>query len=175
MTARALLLEAATLEDLPALVALENRCHSHPWSEGGLRDAICPAAGHGAVLVLRGPAPPAEATRGIRAYCALQIFSGEAHVHNLAVIPEVRGQGLGRRLLALTLDIAAHRGARVVQLEVRAGNAAARALYRALGFQEVGLRRSYYSAPAEDAILLSRPSSADFGSLKNLERPSPKC
>ena len=58
--------------------------------------------------------------------------------------------------LTLTLEITARGGARAFHLEVRAGNAAARALYRAMGFEEVGKRHSYYSAPVEDAVLLSR-------------------
>jgi ribosomal-protein-alanine N-acetyltransferase len=39
---------------------------------------------------------------------------------------------------------------------VRETNQAARALYAALGFDEVGHRRGYYVLPVEDAILLSR-------------------
>jgi ribosomal-protein-alanine N-acetyltransferase len=170
MTSGAVWLEAATLEDLSALTALEARCHTHPWSEGGLRDAVAPAGGRGAVLVLRGPWTAADAQRGIRAYCAFQLAADEVHVHNLAVVPEERRRGLGRRLLALTLEIAAGQGARAAHLEVRAGNAAARALYRGMGFEETGLRRAYYSAPVEDAVLLSRP-----GLESNLERPPLKC
>jgi [ribosomal protein S18]-alanine N-acetyltransferase len=153
-------LEAATLDDLPALAALEARCHTHPWSERGLRDAITPVAGEGGILVLRAAWTPPDAQRGIRAYCAFQVVAGEAHVHNLAVVPEARRHGLARRLLALTLESAARKGARAAQLEVRAGNAAARALYGAMGFREVGKRPAYYSAPVEDAVLLSRESLA---------------
>jgi ribosomal protein S18 acetylase RimI-like enzyme len=156
MTSTPLLLEAATLQDLAALVSLEARCHTHPWSEGGLRDAIAPVPGRGAVLLLRGVWTPEDEYRGIRAYCAFQVVADEVHVHNLAVVPEARRGGLARRLLGLTLEIAAGKGARAAHLEVRAGNAAARALYRAMGFHEVGRRHSYYSAPVEDAVLLSR-------------------
>jgi len=174
MRSTALVLEAATLDDLSALVALEARCHTHPWSEGGLRDAIAPVAGEGAVLVLRRPWTQQDEHRGIRAYCAYQVVVDEAHVHNLAVVPEARRHGLARRLLALTLEIAARKGARAAHLEVRAGNAAARALYRAMGFHEVGKRHAYYLAPVEDAVLLSCADLEPPGH-SNLERPSPKC
>jgi [ribosomal protein S18]-alanine N-acetyltransferase len=170
MTSPALMLQAATLDDLPALFLLEVRCHSHPWSAPGLRDAIAPAVGTGAVLLLRAPCAPDDAYGGIRAYCAFHMVLDEVHVHNLAVVPEARRHGLGRRLLALTLEIAARKGARAAHLEVRAGNSAARALYRAMGFHEAGLRRAYYSAPVEDAVLLSRTDLAS-----NLERPPPWC
>ena len=147
-------LEAATPDDLAALVSLENRCHTHPWTERGLFEAMAPAGGEGAILVLRVPWRGAQDERGIRAYCAYQVVAGEAHIHTLAVAPETRRQGLGTRLLTLTLEIARHRGARIVHLEVRQGNVAARGLYRTMGFAEVGKRPAYYSSPVEDAILL---------------------
>jgi ribosomal-protein-alanine N-acetyltransferase len=160
MTGAPVALEAATVEDLPALVALENRCHTHPWTERGLKDALSPVAGRGEVLVLRGSWTDNDPHRGIRAYCSYQVVADEAHIHNLAVAPDARRTGLARRLLAHALDIVAGHGARVVHLEVRDGNVAARALYRSMGFREVGKRSAYYSEPVEDAILL------------NLERPS---
>jgi ribosomal-protein-alanine N-acetyltransferase len=72
------------------------------------------------------------------------------------VAPEARRRGLARRLLRQVLETAVHQGARAAHLEVRAGNEAARALYRSMGFREVGRRGGYYSAPTEDAVLLSR-------------------
>ena len=56
------------------------------------------------------------------------------NVHDLAVAPRWRGQGLGRRLLATVVDLARARGHCKVTLEVREDHAAARALYRRLGF-----------------------------------------
>jgi len=44
-------------------------------------------------------------------------------------------------------------GARVVFLEVRAGNVVARRLYRTLGFRDLGIRRGYYG-PGQDAIVM---------------------
>jgi ribosomal-protein-alanine N-acetyltransferase len=45
-------------------------------------------------------------------------------------------------------------GARSATLEVRESNRAARALYEALGFTVEGVRRNYYDAPREDAVIL---------------------
>ena len=64
-------------------------------------------------------------------------------------------RGLGRKLLSNLIESA--RGTFVcVHLEVRASNAPARALYDALGFEEVGRRRNYYRTESgrEDAILM---------------------
>ena len=103
------------MDDLDALVGLERRCHSHPWSARGLRDALAPGSARRGVFVLRAPWTPDEAERGIRAYCAIEVVADEVHVHNLAVTPEARRQGLARRLLALALGIAARQGAAVAR------------------------------------------------------------
>lgn len=80
-------------------------------------------------------------------------MAGEAEILTLAVAPAARRQGLARALMAAALAGAAARGAEAMFLEVAAGNAAARALYAGLGFEEVGRRRRYY-ANGEDALVL---------------------
>ena len=60
---------------------------------------------------------------------------------------------IGRRLVEAVLDGGRTTGARVVYLEVRAGNVAARRLYRRLGFRDLGVRRAYYG-PGQDAIVM---------------------
>jgi [ribosomal protein S18]-alanine N-acetyltransferase len=140
-------LEAATPDDLAALVELERAGSAHPWTPAHFADAIRGAAGE-RVVVLRLP----RAT--VIGYCVWQEVSDEVHIHNLGIAAGHRRQGLGRRLLAVCLDLAARRQARRAFLDVRAGNAAARALYRRLGFREAGSRARYYSEPVEDAVLL---------------------
>jgi ribosomal-protein-alanine N-acetyltransferase len=144
-----LALEPAQADDLRAITALERACYSHPWSEASLRQAISNEQRYRA-LVLRAP------DRAVRAYCIVQRVADELHVHNLAVTEAARRRGLARRLLAHVLEEARHSGARLALLEVREGNRAARALYGALGFEEVGHRRGYYASPTEDAILLRK-------------------
>ena len=148
-------LEAATLDDLDALIALERACHTHPWSPRGLRDALAPGSARRGILVLREAWDASRDDRGVLAYCALEVVADELHIHNLAVAPAARRRGLAARLLRLVLGIAAAQGARTAHLEVRRGNAAARGLYRAAGFREEGVRPAYYSSPTEDAILLT--------------------
>jgi ribosomal-protein-alanine N-acetyltransferase len=80
---------------------------------------------------------------------------GEAEILTLAVHPAARRRGAGAALMAGALAGAAARGAAVMFLEVAAGNAAALALYRGLGFVEVGRRRRYYAGGA-DALVLRR-------------------
>ena len=68
--------------------------------------------------------------------------------------PDTRRGGIGRALVQKVISALTERGARQIYLEVRESNAGARAMYGALGFQEVGRRRGYYRRPIEDAIVL---------------------
>jgi [ribosomal protein S18]-alanine N-acetyltransferase len=77
----------------------------------------------------------------------------EAEILTLGVVPAARRAGLGGTLLQAAMAQAAALGARTMFLEVAAANAAARALYAAHGFTEVGLRRRYYGN-GDDALML---------------------
>jgi [ribosomal protein S18]-alanine N-acetyltransferase len=76
----------------------------------------------------------------------------EVHLVDLAVAPEARRAGVGRALLDAVIAEARAGDARLLLLEVRAGNAPALALYRSAGFFEHGVRRAYYSDNGEDAV-----------------------
>ena len=75
------------------------------------------------------------------------------HIKDLAVRPDARGAGVGRRLLREALVELSLSGAVVAKLEVRAGNDAARSLYRAEGFEPTRRVPRYYG-DGEDALLL---------------------
>jgi ribosomal-protein-alanine N-acetyltransferase len=146
-------LELAEEGDLAALAALERRSYTHPWSPRNFRDAWAKPK-QITILLLRAAWSAADEDRGIRAYCVFEAVADEMHLHNLAVHPEYRRKGLGRRLLRLALWLAARRGARTAFLEVRQSNWAALGLYRHMGFEAVSVRRDYYTSPREDAMVL---------------------
>jgi ribosomal-protein-alanine N-acetyltransferase len=96
-------------------------------------------------------------------YLLARQAADEAEILNLGVAPAARRRGIGRALVREGLAALAGRGASQVFLEVRASNAAARALYAEFGFGEVGRRREYYRRPVEDAIVLRAAISAAGG------------
>jgi ribosomal-protein-alanine N-acetyltransferase len=79
----------------------------------------------------------------------------EAHIATLAVHPDYRGHGIGRELLFSALSECVGWGAQAATLEVRAGNTAAKTLYRDFGFEIVGQRLHYYIDNNEDALIMS--------------------
>lgn len=90
----------------------------------------------------------------VAGYVVARAVADEGEILNLAVAPAGRRHGVGRALVRAVLHALGTRGVRDVFLEVRESNAAARALYAAHGFREVGRRPRYYRRPAEDAIIL---------------------
>ncbi len=94
-----------------------------------------------------------------RGFVMGRVVAGEAELLTLAVAPQERRKGLGLALLAAFDDSARAAGAESGFLEVAAANVPARALYKAAGWREVGVRRGYYRLPdggTDDALVLSR-------------------
>lgn len=82
--------------------------------------------------------------------------SDKARIYSVVVAPAARGQGLGERLVAEAERIAAGEGCTAVSLEVRADNAAARALYAKRGYREQMALPAYYDDGA-DGLRLVKP------------------
>lgn len=80
----------------------------------------------------------------------------ELELNSMAVHPAERRRGTGRLLLEWVIERGRAQGLRAVFLEVRKGNDPALMLYRNAGFYALGVRRDYYSAPVEDAVLMAR-------------------
>jgi len=131
---------------LPAIAALERQCFSDPWSVEMLRSEL-PDDSHEFLLAVEG--------EELLGYVGLMTVLDEGYLSNVAVSPAYRRQGMAEALLTALLARARARKLSFVTLEVRAGNTPAQALYRKLGFQEVGVRRAYYEHPKEDAVLMT--------------------
>jgi ribosomal-protein-alanine acetyltransferase len=88
----------------------------------------------------------------IVAYLAAHRVDSEWELQYIAVAKEFRRRGVGTRLLNEFISHVRSTGGSQVFLEVRESNQSARRLYSTLGFEETGLRKSYYANPPEDAI-----------------------
>ena len=91
-------------------------------------------------------------------FILLRTVADEAEILTLAVRPEARRQGVGRRLVDEGRQFAATQGVTRLFLEVAEDNAAALALYAGAGFVEAGRRRDYYArldGVRADALILA--------------------
>jgi ribosomal-protein-alanine N-acetyltransferase len=89
----------------------------------------------------------------ILAFLVTRCVDAEWELENIVVAGASRRRGVGARLLREFVAHARAAEGSGIFLEVRESNQSARALYRKAGFEETGLRKSYYSNPPEDAIL----------------------
>mgnify|MGYP003179068876 FL=1 len=129
---------------LAALAEIEKACFHAPWSESMLREEL----GKGLFLV-------AERDGQAVGYVGCQTVLDEGYITNVAVSPDCRRQGIGRALIAELVSRARAQDLAFVTLEVRASNAPAIALYKGAGFGRVGVRKNFYTAPTEDAVLMT--------------------
>ena len=96
----------------------------------------------------------------LRGYICFWLCDQAYELLNIAVHPEARRRGLGKRLMEWMFQQGIVEGVKTIWLEVRPSNRAARRLYRKMGFTEVGRRRRYYRDLDEDAILMACGPSA---------------
>lgn len=134
-----------SLQDIADVLMVEKVCFTQPWSREAFEEQIL--SPWTCYLV-------AKAGGRLLGYAGMYVILEDAHVTNVAVHPDARGQGLGRRLMEALIERAVRRGALRMDLEVRESNAVAQGLYRSLCFHSVGRRPAYYDHPREDALIL---------------------
>ena len=134
-----------TAADVPSVAALEKLCFSDPWSVSSIASELDNPLSLWLVWEEDGAAA---------AYLGVQRVPPQADVMNVAVSPALRRRGIARVLFA-ELE---RRLPEIDELflEVRASNSGAIALYRTLGFEQVGRRPNYYLDPREDALILRK-------------------
>lgn len=136
-----------TMEDGAAVAEMEHQLFPDAWSEKSVLetleqpDTICLMA---------------EKAGRAAGYLLAYTVAGEVEIARIAVAKELQRQGVASTLLDELETLCKSRGVRKILLDVRAGNAAARALYTKAGFAEDGIRQRFYDDPTEDAVLMSR-------------------
>ena len=124
---------------------LEADCFSDPWPEKDVLGYITSETGMCFVALSDGVPI---------AYLLGRMIPPEGEIYRIAVSPEKRRRGIGYRLLDYSRKTEYGRGLESLFLEVRSRNLPARSLYSSYGFKEIGLRRGYYKAPDDDAVIM---------------------
>ena len=139
-------LREMTVEDLDQVMEIENSLFSVPWSREGFFTYLIKERSLFLVVEEKG---------SVLGYCGLLYVLDEGEITIVAVCRERQREGIGHFMVDGLLRFAGELGLNTLYLEVRAGNAVAIRLYERLGFEKNGLRRGYYSDPAEDAVLMA--------------------
>lgn len=132
---------------LDAIVEIERENFSLPWSKSSFEAELnCDSAVFLAAV-------EGEKTVG---FAILRTFETEGEIYNIAVAAACRRHGTGDKLMLRLMDEASRRGVETVFLDVRESNTAARNMYKKHGFCDMSIRRGYYDAPKEDAVIMIR-------------------
>ena len=133
------------ITDVDAVHGIELATFPTPWSR---KDFVKETTDNACARYL-----VAEKEGQVVGFAGAWIVLDEAHVTNIAVTKDLRGQGIGRRLTESLMQYAANLGVVYATLEVRRSNEVAKALYQSLGFEYVGVRKRYYVDNGEDALI----------------------
>ena len=146
------MIEPASLDDIDALVRIEQQTFINPWSEKALHQCITQQQ----VIVYKNN-NSSEPESGVIAFLIYQQTLDEVCLLQIAVDPSFQRQGVGRWFLRTWLE-SLNETVNTVWLEVRESNLAAQALYVEQGFQKVSVRKNYYKTLAnsrEAALIFS--------------------
>lgn len=136
-----------TLDDLPAVIELDQLSFTLPWPERSFRFELTENLASRCWVV--------EVDGRLVGMIVAWFLVDEAHIATIATHPDFRRQGIARKLLTHALRYMSKEGAITSFLEVRESNIPAQEMYRKFGYEEVGRRKRYYKDTDEDAILMT--------------------
>jgi ribosomal-protein-alanine N-acetyltransferase len=137
--------------DLARVAEIERDGFRHPWSDDLLRRELA----HAWSTILLAVDEEPDGRERVLGFVVFWLVHDEVHVLNIATALEARRRGVGRALMDEAAAQGRARGARIATLEVRRSNVPAIALYRALGYRQVGIRPNYYAEDREDAVVMN--------------------
>lgn len=134
------------LGDVTSTVDIERSCFPMPWTRGTF------------IAELRDNRLAryyvAEIGGQVVGYGGMWLIIDEAHITNIAVYPDHRGKGVGRRIVEKLIEESKKLNIRKMSLEVRRSNIVAQSLYKKFGFVACGVRPAYYQDNGEDALIM---------------------
>jgi ribosomal-protein-alanine N-acetyltransferase len=134
------------LDDLDEVCQVEKKSFPTPWSREAFHNEL--TQNHFARYMV------VEMEGKVVGYCGMWLIVDEAHITNLALLPDFRGKGIGESLLKEMMRMAQWFGTKKMTLEVRVSNESAQRLYEKLGFEKRGTRPNYYTDNMEDAFIM---------------------
>ena len=145
----------ARLEHLDDILNLEKMCFLDPWTEGQLLSEI--ESEYGCIFVKYDDGVPTG-------YSIWHMAGDQAELYRIGTNPDQRGNGYAHALMESGIIWAKMQDAESIFLEVRAGNNPAISLYEKHGFENIGIRKKYYTNPTEDAVIMVRKVTKDDNS-----------
>ena len=140
------------LEDIPRVHEIDVLSFSLPWPE---KSFLFELTENPSTLPIVAELAPHDTNPVVIGMAVVWIVVDEAHIATIAIHPDFRGNGYGKKLLAEALRQSIRHGAILATLEVRQNNSLAQQMYKKFGFTAVGRRVHYYKDNNEDAVIMS--------------------
>ena len=140
-----------TKEDIEQVVIIEEEAFSSPWSVKGFEESLELKYSRFYVVVI---------DEEVAGYVGTYFMGDEVDITNIAVSKKYRRRGLADSLIEAVLSYSKEVEATAINLEVRPSNSPARSLYKKYGFEELGIRKNFYTKPVEDGIIMRKDLSA---------------
>jgi [ribosomal protein S18]-alanine N-acetyltransferase len=140
-----LIIRDMKLEDIDGVYNVEKSCFPDPWSKESFKKEIQNKLAKYLV---------AQVEDKVVGYIGAWFVIDEAHITNVAVSPEYRGQRIGDKIVKCFIDECNDNKINAMTLEVRVSNIVAQNLYKKYGFKLAGVRKEYYSDNKEDALIM---------------------
>ncbi len=140
-------------DDIPVVAEIEKENFSEPWSETSFRNEL--DNDFSMCYVEKFLDKPVG-------YVCSQILCPEAYIGTIAVEKSMRKRGVADRLLNMVIDLCIYKNCKSLSLEVRVSNEAAIKLYEKNGFENLGIRKNFYSKPKEDAYIMTKYFKEDY-------------
>lgn len=138
------------MDDLPAVMEIENAAFNHPWSTELLKRELT----HDWSTILLAEERLSNGKMKLLGFAIFWLVHDELHILNVATDPAQRRRGVARAVMNAAIAKARSRKCSLATLEVRRSNDPAIHLYKSMGFRPVGIRPNYYVDEGEDAIVM---------------------
>ena len=138
--------------DIAEILKIEKVSFASPWSKNNFLNELRNKSSYSFVARIN-----LDNHEIVAGYIILWIICNEAHILNIAVHPDFRRMGIGRKLLIYAAECSSMNNVEEIYLEVRISNIHAINLYEGLGFISVGIRPNYYMDSGdnkEDAVIM---------------------
>ena len=133
--------------DLPVFVSLDKELFPYsPWSASQYKEEFSSPTRHFVVAL--------DEAQNIVGYAGVFAPGGaEADVLTVGVVPDHRGKGIAKALIALITDWAKAQGSTAMMLEVKTDNTDAIGLYESLGYSKLNIRKDYFGAGLDAQVM----------------------
>lgn len=136
-----------TTDDIDQVVEIEEEAFTSPWTSKGFEESLSYDYSRFYVAIM---------DQKVVGYIGTYCMYDDVDITNVAVRECCRRMGVANKLLEMVIAYSLDNKMGNINLEVRPSNIPARKLYGKYGFEEIGVRKNFYSKPVEDGIIMQK-------------------